>query len=1104
MMHIVDAAFQRSKVAMLALVAFTIFGISAFVSMPREADPDIPIPVALVVLPLPGVSPEDGERLLVKPTEAELQSIEGLDQMDSLAYEGAAQIRLEFEPTVDMDDVLADVREAVDRARAEYPADAEEPIVQEFNAQQLFPVISVILSGTAPERALFQSAKQLQDALIATPGVLEADLVGAREELLEVIIDPEVMEAYGLSEQEVAQAVRANNSLITAGSLRFSDGSYSVKLPGLIKTVEDAQDIPVRTDGESVVTLGDIAEIRRTFEDPDGFALFNGEPAIGMNVSKRSGANIVEVSQAVKDVTARLAQEWPETIHYAFTGDQSYFVSDILSSLTSSIILAILLVMIIVVGALGFRSAVMVGIAIPSSFLIGLALLSMNGYTLNMLVMFSMVLSVGMLVDGAIVIVEYADRRMIEGASRREAYAEAAKRMFWPIVASTGTTLAAFIPFLFWNSLDGEFMKFIPITLIFVLSASLFVALIFLPIIGASFGLPEKLKRRLGIQGKTDSEETRVDLDNVDPRTLGGMTGAYARLIAWLTDKPVLVLGYAAIIIAVCNLTFSVASPDVEYFIRNDDEQVLVIVQGRGNLSEEDKLAIAEEVRGLVEDHPAIESIYTQTGPALSRDPTAPPETIAQLNIDLYPYEERKHSREVLEDLRERTAGLPGIVLEVRQPEQGPPQGKDTQVELTASNFTLAREAAVLVRQFMEESTTVVNGHEVPTYMDIEDNQPLPGTELVAVVDREQAGRFGVSLGEIGSMIQLVTDGLLIDTYRPDDSDDEIDIRVRFPADERTVTALQNLNIQTRDGPLPISNFVQIVPQQQVDRVTRRDGNRVMDIKANGNTTVEGYEVSQDVAIEKMRAWLETGVLAEQVSPSVSWRLRGASESRNEAAGFFLTAMLSAMFMIGVILMLQFNNFYHAALTLSAVILSVYGVLLGIALSGQYISVIMTGVGIVALAGIVVNNNIVLIDTYHFLRNTGLSVEDAVIRTAAQRLRPVLLTTSTTIMGLLPMVFEINVNFTAGQIGIGSATSGWWVLLSSAIVFGLAFSTLLTLILTPVLLAAPKVFSARIKKAFGIAKRKTEKYQTRSTKPDDGDTRENRQQSPDATRTAAE
>ena len=625
MTGLIDAAFSRTRVVMTALIVMIIFGFAAYNTIPREAEPDITAPFVLVTVPLPGVSPEDGERLLIKPTELELQAIEGLKQMDSLAFDGIGQIFLEFETSVDIDTAVLDVREAVDRSKAEYPADAEEPVVTEFNVQNQFPILTIILSGDVSERTLYQTAKKLKDRLETVSGVLSADLAGARDELLEVVIDPEVLESYGLTELEVVNAVTTNNRLVTAGAINLDDGRFSVKAPGLVKNARDLADIVVRANGDNIVTVADVATVRRTFVDRTGHAIFNGRPAIGVTLSKRAGSNIIETIEQARAITAEESKFWPAAIRHDFLYDASTFVRDALKSLTASVITAVMLVMIVIVAALGARSALMVGIAIPTSFLIGFLLLSLFGYTLNMMVMFGLVLAVGMLVDGAIVIVEYADRRMTEGVDRKAAYAEASKRMFWPVATSTATTLAAFVPFLFWDSMPGEFMKFLPLTLIFVLLSSLVVALIFLPVLGSLLGMPEALKRRLKIQGKTDGPRAN-EVDEVDPRTLPGFIGFYARSLSEWVKRPLMALGAGVVLIFVCLSAFNLASPDVEFFLRNDDEQVNILVLGRGNLSAEQTIEITREVAERVKDHPAIESIFVQTGPELGRRTELPAE----------------------------------------------------------------------------------------------------------------------------------------------------------------------------------------------------------------------------------------------------------------------------------------------------------------------------------------------------------------------------------------------------------------------------------------------------------------------------------------------
>ncbi|MEL6370484.1 MAG: efflux RND transporter permease subunit [Pseudomonadota bacterium] len=1062
MTSLIDAAFSRVRVVLTALVVLIILGFSAYKSIPREAEPDIPAPFVIVTLPLPGVSPEDGERLLVRPTELELQSIEGLSQLDSLAFDGAAQIIVEFETSTDIDQAVTDVREAVDRAKSEFPSDAEEPLVEEFNAQNQFPILTVILYGEAPERAIYRTATRLQDKIEGISGVLEANLTGSRDELLEAIINPETLESYGLTELEVANAITSNNQLVTAGSLDLADGRFQVKSPGLIKDATDLMAIPVRTNEDRIVTIGDLADVRRGFVDRQGYALFNGEPAIGIELSKRAGANIVDTITDTKALVEAesSARNWPSSIRYEFLGDRAVVVNDNLEGLTSSVITAVVLVMIVIVAALGLRSAVMVGIAIPTSFLIGFLLLTLFGYTLNMMVMFGLVLAVGMLVDGAIVIIEYADRRMGEGADRTTAYSEASKRMFWPVITSTATTLAAFLPFLFWDDIAGKFMKFLPLTLIFVLTASLLVALIFLPVLGSVFGMPKWMKDRFGARGKTDTTSS-LELEQIDPTSLNSWLGTYARALSGLVQRPFLVMTGAVALVVVCVTTFRIASPDLEYFIRTDNEDVSLLVLARGNLSADQKIEIVKDVSRRVEGHPAIENIFIQTGPSFGRSNELPAETIGQVGIDLVYYSDRDHSRIILEEFREMVAGMPGVIVEVRQRENGPPVGKDVQVEIAGADFDAMVDAAHKVREFTNTAMREENGQQVHVFMDQEDSLPLPGIEWSMEIDRTLAGRYGLSVQQAGAVLQLATDGLLVDKYRPDDADEEIDIRVRYPEENRSVLGLEKIRVQTSDGAVPITNFVERTAKPQVDRILRRNGQRIIDVKANANTLVAGHEVGQDTAVAEVKAWLaET-----DLGPGVTAVIRGADEETSAAAAFFQAAMTASLFMIAMILLLEFNNFYHSALTLTAVVFSVFGVLLGVALSGQYLSVIMTGVGIVALAGIVVNNNIVLIDTYQLMRRQGLSAEDAVIRTAAQRIRPVLLTTATTILGLLPMVFELNVDFAAGTISRGSTTSDWWVLLSSAVVYGLAFSTLLTLILTPVLLAAPTVIGQRFSKA---------------------------------------
>jgi multidrug efflux pump len=1038
MTNIVDFAINRTRMILAIFLSALIAGLISFITLPKEADPDVNLPFVLVVVPLDGVSPEDAERLIVRPTETEMRAIEGLQELDSTASLGSGTLVAEFDVTFNVDEAMVDVREAVDMARREYPQDVREPVVQEINFAQA-PAIVVHMYGDAPERALYRATRNLQDELEALPQVLEANMRGAREELLEIVIDPARLEAYGINYVQLFNAIQANNQLVAAGTLESGEARFQVKVPGLLESVEDALNLPISTSGDAVVTMQDVADVRRTFKDRDSFSRYNGAAAFSLEVVRRPTANILDMTEAVRERAEVVSANWPGTINHDFSLDQSTYVRDSLGSLTSSIFLAIILVMILVVAALGLRSAMLVGIAIPSSFLFSFLLLNAYGMRVNFMVMFAMVLAVGILVDGAIVVVEYADRKLAEGLRRKEAYRMAGKRMFWPIVSSTATTLAAFVPFLFWNSIEGQFMAYLPITLIFVLTSSLAMALIFLPTLGSVIGKKPK-------PGETDSAVAQLSAaDGGDPTQLPGFTGLYASFIGALVKRPLFVALAAVGLVFATFTAFGAKEHRVEQFLDVEPEEIYVFIRARGNLSPAEQYELALEAESRISNIEGIKG-YATTAGDMSGSPfdgtSAPPQdSVARIFIEFLPYAERRSGYEIDRDIREAMAGMPGVLIEIRKREQGPPIGKDVQVELRSNNGPALSQASAAIRDRMNAMDGLI---------DYDDTLPLPGIEWRISVDREEAGRYGADVAQVGAAVQLVTNGALVGRYRPDNADEEVDIRVRFPEDARDITRLDDLRINTQVGMVPLSNFVRRDAQPRVDSIQRRDGQRIVTLRANAAEGEAGNLLRDD-----LRAWIDVEIAAGRISEDVAINFGGADESSNEAIGFFGGAMMAMMFMMGVILLWQFNNFWHVFLTLQAVLLSVVGVLIGILVSFPYISILFVGTGVVTLAGIVVNNNIVLIDTFQRLRALGMEVDKAIVQTAAQRLRPVLLTTITTIFGLLPMVFQINANFGTGELSIGGPASEWWVQLSSAVVWGLGFATLLTLLLTPVMLGVP-------------------------------------------------
>ncbi len=1018
------------------MLVLVVAGLLSYISIPKESNPNITIPTFFVSTNVPGISPQDAERLLVKPIEVKLRGLEGLKQLTAYSTEGRGGLIVEFETDVNIEKASRDVRQKVDEAKPDLPEDATTPSVAEINLS-LQPTILVAVSGGVPERTLEARAKDLQDAIQRIPSVLSADLGGKRDEVLEIIVNKQKLEAYGLGPADIYNIVSRNNLLVAAGSSDTDNGRFSVKVPGLVQEPSDLLTLPVKTFEGTVVVLQDVADVRRTFLDRTEYALYNGLPAITINVVKRQGTNIIDTNAEVKRVSEELLKTWPSAMHVDYALDQSNTIKDVLQSLQDGVILAIMLVMVLVVASLGLRSGILVGISIPTSFLIGFFIISMMGYTLNIMIMFGLILSVGILVDGAIVLTEYADRKMAEGLVPKEAYIAAARRMFWPIVSSMATTIAAFVPLLFAPGIAGKFMSYLPVTVIIVLSASLLTAMVFVPAVGFFIG-------------KTDKETMEqfghfADDEHADFRKMKGLTGLYLRFIERIIRRPILV-GVAVLTLMGSIVATYVAYPTgVEFFVDTEPEQVNVYVRARGNLGTSQQLALTREVEARVVKVEGIKTYATTAGKSSnggafgSQD--VPADVVGTIQLELNPVGHRKPWKELNKDLDAVVAGMPGIYVEIRPLEGGPESGKDIRLQITSMNRDSAFAAARKIEDHMTNGMTGI--------IDIDDDLPLPGYEWTLTVDREKAGRFGADIASAGTLVQLATTGAKVGSYRPDDSKDEIDIRVRLPENERSISAVRDIKLTTPAGLVPMSNFLKSDVEPLVNVLYRLDG--VPSVFVKGNVAAGFFATDK---IQELETWI-----GQQKWPSeVKFKFRGNDEDQEKFGNFLVKAMIASVFMIFMILIVQYNSFYHVLITLSTVIMSTVGVLLGMLVTGQYFSMIMTGTGVIALIGVVVSHSIVLIDTFHRLRDAGQNGIEAAIRTCSQRMRPVLLTSITAMLGLLPLVFELNVNLFTRHIAIGSVTSAWWVHLSTAMVFGLLLATILTLIMTPVLLAAPTVF----------------------------------------------
>ncbi|KAA1170583.1 efflux RND transporter permease subunit [Marinobacter salinexigens] len=1007
MRTLIYAAMDRSRTTLLTLLFLILGGIAAFQVIPKEANPDVTIPMIYVSMSLEGISPEDAERLLVRPMEQELRALEGIKEMRGTASEGHASVMLEFDAGFDSDKALQDVREKVDTARSKLPDEADEPSVNEINVS-LFPVMSVGLSGPLSERELITIARTLQDAIEAIPEVLEVEIGGDREDLLEIVVDPQVLESYSIDFDQLASLVTRNNQLVAAGSLDTGNGRMSLKVPGVIETIEDVMSMPVKVDGNTVVTFGDVAMLQRTFKDPTGFARINGEPALVLEISKRTGANIIETVAQVRTLIEQARPHLPDSLDVRFIMDQSEEVKDILSDLLNNVLAAIVLVIIVVIAAMGPRSALLVGLTIPGAFLTGILVIWGMGLTLNIVVLFSLILVAGMLVDGAIVVSELADRNLSDGADVKGAWAEAASRMAWPIIASTATTLAVFVPLLFWPGVVGEFMKFLPLTVIICLVASLAMALVFLPVLGGASGGRRARHKASG----------------------GRMMTRYRGLLARLLSYPGWTLLGVLGVIVLIYVAYGKFNHGVEFFPSVEPDSAQVQVRARGDLSVWEMDGIVREVERRLRGMPEVKALYARS--MVNAGNQMAPDVIGVLQFQFTDWDTRRPASDILEDFRARTEDIPGVMLEFRKQEGGPAEGKPIELQISSRNPQKLNE----VVDAIEERMRALGG-----FVDIEDDRSLPGIEWRLKVDREAAARFGTDVLSIGSAVRLVTNGLVLATYRPEDVRDEVDIAVRVPNNWRELDQLQRQTINTARGQIPLSEFVDLEPGDKTNSIVRVDGQRTITIKS---------ELSPGRRVDELLKSLQAEM--PEVPEGVSVKFAGENEDQQQASNFLASAFLVAVAMMLLILVTQFNSLYQTFLILSAIILSTAGVLLGLLLNGQSFGIVMVGMGIIALAGIVVNNNIILIDTYNQMRRDGMAAYEAALETGCLRLRPVLLTAVTTVLGLMPMVLSVNVDLLTPSLGLGAPSTQWWTQLSSAIAGGLAFATILTLLLTPAML----------------------------------------------------
>ncbi|MFL2691153.1 MAG: efflux RND transporter permease subunit [Gammaproteobacteria bacterium] len=1029
-MGIVSSAVGKFRTTLLIMLFCIIAGVLGRTSMPIASNPNVTFPWVNIAVFLEGASPEDMARLVAKPLENRMLRLEGQEEVFSVNSQSFTYVRIKYDVDYDIDQAVLDVERAVSEVRNQLPPEAEDPRVMEF-ADNDQPILVYSVYGFANLRSGFVIAKDIQERLEKIPGILEIKIDGVPEELLEVVVSRPKLESLGVGLLEIGNAVRSNNVLIPAGFQDTGSGKFAVEIPSVFESREDVFNLPIKSSGSKVVTLGDVADIKRTFKDPTSFSRVNGFDAITLSIQKRVGFNELDIANTVKNEIEEIRAEYPSTLKIEPGLDTTQFASDMVSELEGNIITAVVLVMVLVVATLGLRNGLIVGIAIPFSFLVTFGVLYyILGYEFNFLVMFGMLLGLGMLIDGGIVIVEYADKLIDQGQDRREAYVNSAKRMFTPVVASILTTVAAFTPLMVWPGMSGKFMRYLPITVFVVLMASLAYALIFAPVIGSLFG---RQKRKSDLQN--DSDDTFIKKN-------------YKSAIGFAVKNPLETIFYTLFLVLFVIPLGIVGNygKGFVYFPSIDPWIINVNLQARGNISPYEAKDMAVEVEDKLIGLKGVEDLLITVqnsgwgggdgvarGYILVEDPKT---------LDISGWD-------VLNNAREAVANPAGYKVNVREVQEGPGQWTaPVEIKLLSESRELIDQKTVLLRNYIEENVDGLTG--------LADTMPKYKIEWKIDVDKERAYQAGINLFDVGSAVQMVTGGIKLGEYRPDDAKEEIDIRARFPSGERTLSSLDLITVNTRNGPIPVSSFVEVDARQNAASLNKIDGKFYHEISGINKP---GYNLYEE--INQIKNWMkETGF----EDPRMEVRFGGLTQQGDEATSFLILAFVGALFLMFIILVTQFNSISQPFIILVSVLFSTAGVFLGLTIAQVSPSTIMTGTALVGLAGIVVNNNIVLIDTYNRLKvqKPESSIQDLITETCLSRLRPVLLTTITTIFGLIFLAFGYSVDLVNQVIYEGTSTVKWYQAFGISICWGLGFSTILTLLVTPAFLTVVENVSEKI------------------------------------------
>lgn len=1102
-------AIDNKTTVYLLTIFITLFGLIAYQSIPKERFPDIVIPTIYVQTIYPGTAPKDIENLVTKPIEKQIKSIAGVKKVTSTSVQSYSAVVVEFNTDVDVPQAKQKVKDAVDKSKTDLPTDLpDDPIVQEIEFSEI-PILFVNIAGDYDLATLKRYAEVLEDRIESMKEITRVDVVGALDRQIQINLDMYKMQAASVTTYDVMQAVKNENVTIPGGNVTMDEAQRSLSVSGEFKDVQTIQNLIIRSGSGAQVYLKDIADVRDGFKEQESFGRLDHKNVITLNVIKRSGMNLIESSDKIKEIIEDLKKnDFPEQLSIEVTGDQSRETRITLHDLINTIIIGFILVTIILMFFMGATNAIFVALSVPLSMFIAFLVLPSVGFTMNMIVLFAFLLGLGIVVDDAIVVIENT-HRIYDGGKVpiKQAAKRAAGEIFLPVLSGTATTLAPFVPLAFWGGVIGKFMRFLPITLIITLTASLVVAYIINPVFAVDFmshdHAPNQRKKRkrlfivsavfIGlalifyVAGSFGMGNFLITLlllyvfyyfvlekaiHAFQHRTWPAVQRVYARFLVWALARPKTILFSTVGLLFLAVFVTAARSPKIVFFPKAEPNFVYVYASlpvGTKPAATDSVARIVEErVYSVIgENNPIVESVITNVavGANESRDDRSPYSHKAKVGVAFVEFAKRngQSTAEYLDRIREATRGIPGVEIAVDQEENGPPTAKPITIEISGEKFEDLVTTTKGLKRYLD-SLAIPGVEEIKT--DLQLNKP----EVVIEIDRERANREGISTGQIGSEINLAVLGREVSRFR--DANEDYPIVLRYAEKQRNdVERLRNIIVTYRDmnmgGRLrhvPLSSFADVKYTSTYSGIRRKNHKRVVTLSSN---VLNGFNPNQVVGEIKKAAALYTAV-----PRGVNVNLTGEAEEQAETGAFLGKALLISLGLILLILITQFNSIGRTLIILSEIIFSVIGVLLGQAIFDQEFSIVMTGVGIVALAGIVVRNGILLVEFTDILRERGDDLKTAIVEAGRVRMTPVLLTATATILGMIPLAIGFNIDFVTmfteldPKIYFGGDSVAFWGPLSWTIVFGLSFATFITLILVPVMYQMSEQTKARLKRVF--------------------------------------